>query len=70
MWNVFIPDLDVTKYMETLSKYRKTKFRNRAKDLAWGALNVKLSSVSEYYWEASAWHDVFGMIRNDDNLRA
>ncbi|KAK0761817.1 hypothetical protein N5P37_004616 [Trichoderma harzianum] len=67
-WNVFIPDLNVTEYLKTLNEPQEKELRNRAENLTWRARRVDVPAVSEFYWEASAWHDVFGMINNDDNF--
>ncbi|KAM6477666.1 hypothetical protein HDV62DRAFT_202305 [Trichoderma sp. SZMC 28011] len=67
-WNVFIPDLNVTEYLKTLNETQEKELRNRAENLTWRARKVDVPTVSEFYWEASAWHGVFGMINNDDNF--
>lgn len=69
-WNVFIPDLDVLKYKEALSKAQETKLHNRAANLAWRAVGAQFYHASEFYWEVCAWHDIFGLIHNDEKLRA
>lgn len=68
-WKVFTPNLDVLKYKETLSKAQETKLHSRAANLAWRAAGAQSYDVSEFYWEVCAWHDIFGLILNEDEVR-
>ncbi|KAL7935578.1 hypothetical protein V8C35DRAFT_258085 [Trichoderma chlorosporum] len=68
-WNLFIPELEVTKYKENLSKAQETKLHNRAANLAWRAVSAQYYRASEFYWEICAWQNIFDLIHNDDQLR-
>lgn len=67
-WDVFLPQTNVTKYKETLSEKEELRLHNRAVNLAWRAVGVHFNRVSEFYWEVSAWNDVFNSIYNDSEL--
>lgn len=41
----------------------------RARKLFRRAVQNQIFGASEYIWEADAWHDVFGSIRDDDTFR-
>jgi hypothetical protein len=58
----FIPSFDGIDWQASDEEER----RDRARIVA--AHTSRYSRRSEYAWEADAWHDVFGRIRNDPFL--
>ncbi|QYT02930.1 hypothetical protein H0G86_009912 [Trichoderma simmonsii] len=68
-WNVFTPDVDVSRYKETLSNDQEKILHNRAENLVWRAVGAEFYHASEFYWEICAWRDIFDLIHNDDKLR-
>lgn len=68
-WNVFTPDLNVSKYKETLSKDQEKTLHDRAENLVWRAVGAEYYRASEFYWEICAWHDIFNLIHTDEKFR-
>ena len=68
-WGRFCPNLDIPQYREPLSKEKKTELDKRATKLYKRAITNQLYKASEFGWEVSAWHDVFGLIMDDKALR-
>ncbi|KAF2124637.1 hypothetical protein P153DRAFT_252837, partial [Dothidotthia symphoricarpi CBS 119687] len=65
----FCPDLDVMRYSAQLSEEKNAELVHRADRLSRRAILNHHFEASEFNWEADAWHDVFGLIREDDTLR-
>lgn len=61
---LWVPSLDGVDWDEPSESRR----RRRARKFVSHALNNETWSKSEYAWEADAWSDVFGRIRNDPLL--
>jgi hypothetical protein len=65
----FCPVLDITRYRTQLSEEKRTELHCRTNRLVTRAQQNKHFMASEFNWEADAWHDVFGLIRDDDTFR-
>ncbi|KAH7092085.1 hypothetical protein FB567DRAFT_588395 [Paraphoma chrysanthemicola] len=65
----FCPDLDFSHYHEQFDEEKEADLDRRASELSRRALHNRVFEASEFNWEADAWHDVFGLIRNDDTFR-
>ena len=65
----FCPNLDIPGYREHLSEEKKTELDQRATKLFKRSITNHLHRSSEFCWEACAWHDVFGLILDDEGLR-
>ncbi|KAJ9145312.1 hypothetical protein NKR23_g5288 [Pleurostoma richardsiae] len=68
-WRVFCPNLNVPQYTGSLSEEKKLDLNERADKLFKRAMNNHVSNSSEFRWEVCAWHDVFGLILDDEGLR-
>ncbi|KAK3293175.1 uncharacterized protein B0H64DRAFT_403672 [Chaetomium fimeti] len=68
-WARFCPNLDIPKYREPLSDKKKTELDKRTAKLLRRAIGNQLHKSSEFGWEVCAWHDVFGLIMDDQGLR-
>ncbi|KAH6623083.1 hypothetical protein F5144DRAFT_352850 [Chaetomium tenue] len=68
-WGLFCPNLDIPQYREPLSKEKKTELDKRAVKLYRRAIVNQLYKSSEFGWEVCAWHDVFGLVMDDQALR-
>ena len=66
---MFWPELDIPRYRNRLSEEKQTGIDERARKLFRRAVQNQIFEASEYGWEADAWHDVFGLIRDDDTFR-
>lgn len=67
-WCRFCPSFDIPKYRETLSDDKKTELDRRTNKLVRRAITNHLYKSSEFCWEVGAWHDVFGLIFDDEGL--
>jgi hypothetical protein len=65
----FCPEQDMERYRTQLSEEKKTELDCRTNRLAKRAIQNQHFMASEFNWEADAWHDVFGLIRDDDTFR-
>lgn len=65
----FCPELDIHRYRSRLSEERQTDLDERTSKLFKRAIQNQIFEASEFNWEADAWNDVFGLIRNDDTFR-
>jgi hypothetical protein len=68
-WGRFLPNLNIPQYMESLSEEKKTELDHRATRLSRRATGNHLYKSSEFSWEVCAWHNVFGLILDDEGLR-
>lgn len=68
-WGRFCPNLDIPQYREPLSTEKKTELDKRAAKLSKRAIVNQLYKSSEFGWEVCAWHDVFGLVMDDQALR-
>ncbi|KAL5087798.1 hypothetical protein Trisim1_007453 [Trichoderma cf. simile WF8] len=62
----FLPVIRASKYQSTLSAQQVEIIKQRASKLYRRANNMKLQESSEFSWEVCAWHDVFGLILDDE----
>jgi len=62
--DLWLPSLDAVDWMDPTEKGR----RRRARVFVKHVLENEKWNKSEYAWEADAWHDVFGQMRNDPVL--
>jgi hypothetical protein len=56
-------------YRIQLSEEKTKELDHRANRLTKRAYQNEHFKGSEFSWEADAWHDVFGLIRDDDAFR-
>src|SRR6516162_7408461 len=68
-WCRFCPNLNIPEYRETVTEEKKTELDERATKLSKRAVCNQLYKSSEFSWEVCAWHDVFGLILDDEGLR-
>lgn len=68
-WAQFCPNLNIPQYREPLSDEKKTELDQRSAKLFKRAIRNQLGHSSEFGWEVCAWHDVFGLIMDDEGLR-
>ncbi|KAM7190145.1 hypothetical protein V8F33_009622 [Rhypophila sp. PSN 637] len=68
-WARFCPNLNIPQYVEPLSEEKKTELSQRATKLFKTAIRNQVGHSSEFGWEVCAWHDVFGLIMDDEGLR-
>ncbi|KAI1506256.1 hypothetical protein F5X99DRAFT_366115 [Biscogniauxia marginata] len=68
-WCPFYPNLNIPKYRESLSEENKAELDQRADKLYKRAGRNLVYQSSEFSWEVCAWHDVFGLILDDQGLR-
>ncbi|KAL1857448.1 hypothetical protein VTK73DRAFT_8093 [Phialemonium thermophilum] len=68
-WARFCPNLNIPQHREPLSEEKKTELDQRASKLFKRAIANQLYKSSEFGWEVCAWHDVFGLIMDDERLR-
>jgi hypothetical protein len=66
---MFWPELHIPHYRNRLSEEKQADMDKRARKLFRRAVQNQIFGASEYIWEADAWHDVFGSIRDDDTFR-
>jgi hypothetical protein len=66
---MFWPELHIPHYRNLLSEEKQADMDKRARKLFRRAVQNQIFGASEYIWEADAWHDVFGSIRDDDTFR-
>ncbi|KAH7371953.1 hypothetical protein BKA66DRAFT_443745 [Pyrenochaeta sp. MPI-SDFR-AT-0127] len=64
--SLWIPTVDYSMFDDPMEEHRRT----RAKKFLRHALDNERWNKSEYAWEADAWTDVFGQMRNDPALAA
>jgi hypothetical protein len=62
--DLWLPSVDDVHWSHTSEDSR----RARAENLLKHVLNNEKWKKSEYAWEADAWQDVFGLMRNDRSL--
>ncbi|PTB49435.1 hypothetical protein M431DRAFT_10020 [Trichoderma harzianum CBS 226.95] len=62
----FLPVIRTSNYQSTLSAQQVEIIKQRASKLHRRANNMKLQESSEFSWEVCAWHDVFGLILDDE----
>jgi len=65
----FCPNFDIPKYREPLSEEKKRELDRRASRFSKRAIGNQLYKASEFSWEVGTWHDVFGLIMDDEGLR-
>jgi len=68
-WARFCPNLNIPQYREPLSEKKKTELDQRASKLSMRTFRNQVDQSSEFGWEVCAWHDVFGLIIDDEGLR-
>jgi hypothetical protein len=65
----FSINLDIPQYREQLDNEKQNELDKRATLLFRRAVQNHSMNVSEFCWEADAWHTVFGLIRDDGAFR-
>ena len=65
----FCPNQDMISYRTELSEEKKSELDRRSSHLIKRACQNQFFGASEFNWEADAWHDVFGLIRDDETFR-
>ncbi|KAI0154184.1 hypothetical protein GGR57DRAFT_467495 [Xylariaceae sp. FL1272] len=65
----FCPNLNFVEYREPLSDEKKDSLDERTRRLQKRAQCNQLYQSSEFGWEVTAWHDVFGAILYDESMR-
>jgi hypothetical protein len=62
-------NLDIPQYREQLDDEKQNELDKRATLLYRRVIQNYCMDVSEFCWEADAWHAVFGPIRDDEAFR-
>ncbi|KAI1330461.1 hypothetical protein F5Y16DRAFT_396428 [Xylariaceae sp. FL0255] len=65
----FCPSLNIPEYRESLSDEKKKSLDEKTSRLTKRAINHHHHESSEFGWEVTGWHDVFGAILEDDSFR-
>ncbi len=68
-WCKFFPNFDSPEYRKGLSDEKKTELDQRASRLFKRSIRNQFHEASEFGWEVCTWHDVFGLIMDDESLR-
>lgn len=68
-WCRFCPNLNFPEYLRSLSEEKGAELDRRAFALTKRSCINHLYKSSEFGWEVCAWHDVFGLILDDEGLR-
>jgi hypothetical protein len=55
--------------IKLISDDYKRKFLRRVETVVQHSRQAGLDEVSEFNWEADAWRDIFGRLRDDERLR-
>ncbi|PNP51628.1 hypothetical protein THARTR1_07745 [Trichoderma harzianum] len=69
IWAEFCPNLNIPQYRESLSKEKQEELDKRASTLRKRAISNHYFASSEFFWEVSAWNDVFGLLYDDERFR-
>lgn len=65
----FFPNFDIPEYRTGLSDEKKTELDRRAFRLFKRFIRNQFYEASEFGWEVCTWHDLFGLIMDDERLR-
>lgn len=68
-WCRFCPNLSFPEYLRSLSEEKRDELFRRAFTLTKRSCITHFYKSSEFGWEVCAWHDVFGLILDDEGLR-